>query len=300
MTKKKKILLAALCLLAVAAVVLGVSLSKRGPVSKRNQENFGILLADLADAARNPSEERSAKIEEDLKAVEKSGRKDAETAKALVSSWKEYYLDPDYVLNLYKGEEKAEGLENSGIPSSGKHAVVVLGYELMDGEMQDELKGRCEAAAALARRYPEAVLVCSGGATGDNNPEAHTEAGLMKEYLSSVCGIDAERILTDEEAMTTQENAVNSFRILQKEGIKTMTIVTSSYHQRWGQCVYAAVAEQYRQKYGYPVEIVSNYCYDIGPSVELYKKDVEIAVFQIAGILELSEDARKLLPNPFI
>ena len=299
MTKKKKIWLAVLCLLVIVAAVLGVSLSKRGPVSRRNQERFGILLSDLASAARDPSEEALSKIDGDLEAIEKGNRKDVETAKALVSSWKEYYLDPSYVLNTYRGEEKAEGLENSGIPSSGKHAIVVLGYELMDGEMQDELKGRCETAAALARRYPDAVLVCSGGATGDNNPDAHTEAGLMKGYLSSVCGIDEGRILIDEEAMTTQENAVNSFKILQKEGIKTMTIVTSSYHQRWGQCVYAAVAEQYRQKYDYPVEIISNYCYDIGPSVELYKKDVEIAVFQIAGILELSEDARKILPNPF-
>ena len=170
----------------------------------------------------------------------------------------------------------------------------------MDGEMQDELKGRCEAAAALARRYPEAIMVCSGGATGPNNPDDHTEAGLMKEYLSGVCAIDPGRIYIDEKAMTTQENAVNTFKILQKNNIGTMTIVTSSYHQRWGEAVYNAVAELYRQKNGYSVDIVSNYCFDTEPSVELYKKDVEIAAFQIAGILELSDEARALLPNPFV
>ena len=44
-------------------------------------------------------------------------------------------------------------------------------------------------AAIAARVFPDSILVCSGGATGDNNPERHTEAGLMKQYLAGTCGI---------------------------------------------------------------------------------------------------------------
>lgn len=78
-----------------------------------------------------------------------------------------------------------------------------------------------------------------------------------------------------------------------------MTIVTSSYHQKWGHVVCNAVAELYKQQHDYSVEIISNYCYETEPSVELYEKDARIAAMQIARILELSKEARDLLPNPF-
>ncbi len=152
--------------------------------------------------------------------------------------------------------------------------------------MQPELVGRCEAGAALARALPSAILVCSGGATGPNNPEGHTEAGLMKQYLIENCGIEEGRIFIDEAAMTTAENALNTFAILQKGGVRTMTIVTSEYHQRWGQAVYNAVAALYRQQHGYAVEIVGNYSYAI-EAPEVYAHGDRIASMQIAGILQL-------------
>ena len=96
--------------------------------------------------------------------------------------------------------------------------------------------------------------ICSGGATGPNNPDGHTEAGLMKEYLVRACGIDTSRIFTDESAMTTLENAENTFEILRAKGIRTITIVTSDYHQKWGQVLYNALAAVYAQRYGYSVE----------------------------------------------
>lgn len=44
-------------------------------------------------------------------------------------------------------------ITDSGIPDTSSHAFIVLGYELKDGEMTDELKGRCKAAAAAAKMY---------------------------------------------------------------------------------------------------------------------------------------------------
>lgn len=55
--------------------------------------------------------------------------------------------------------------------------------------MTEDLIGRCGAAAATARAFPDSVLVCSGGAAGGSNPEKHTEAGMMKAYLSEQCGL---------------------------------------------------------------------------------------------------------------
>ena len=135
--------------------------------------------------------------------------------------------------------------------------------------------------------------------TGENTPDRNTEAGLMKAYLTERCGVEAAGIYIDEEAMTTQENAVNTFRILQEKGVKTMTIVTSSYHQRWGQTVYHTVAELYRRRHGYSVEIVGNSSLDREPDVPMYAMDARIAAFQIAGILELPDEVRATLPSFF-
>ena len=204
-----------------------------------------------------------------------------------------------YPLYLYQGDPMAPELADAGIPDSSDHAIVVLGYELLDGEMQTELVGRCETAAAVARAYPKTIIVCSGGATGDNNPEHHTEAGLIKAYLVENCGIEDARIFTDEEAMTTAENAVNSFRIMQENGVHSMTIVTSVYHMRWGQAVYHLLAELYSREQHYEIRSIANYCYDVEPSVEMYRAGDRIAVFQIAGILELPEEIIRSLPSFF-
>ena len=242
--------------------------------------NYAALLADML-----ASYEAQQRIGYDTEAL------DDDIARAIAAHWKKVYLDPDYQLFLYGKDDP------SALPVTGRHAFVVLGYELKDGEMTEELMGRCDAAAAAALAFPDSILVCSGGATGPNNPDAHTEAGLMRDYLIGH-GIAAERIFTDERAMTTAENAINTFEILRAQEIETMTIVTSSYHQRWGQVLYNALAAQYRQAYGYSAEIVGNYCYDTEPADEIFLQDARIAVMQLGSILGLSEEEMALLPSP--
>ena len=153
--------------------------------------------------------------------------------------------------------------------------------------MTDELRGRCDAAAAAARAFPESVLVCTGGATGGNNPDGHTEAGRMKDYLVQEHGIAPERVFTDEQALTTAENAVNTFAILRQQGIRAITLVTSSYHQRWGQVLYNAMAARYRFELDYPVELIGNYCFDV-PSADPYY--ARTALSQLKTILKLTRE----------
>ena len=65
-------------------------------------------------------------------------------AAAIAEHWEKVWLDPDYRLFLYGTDDP------SALPVTGKHAFVVLGFRLQNGEMTDELKGRCDAAAAAA------------------------------------------------------------------------------------------------------------------------------------------------------
>ena len=110
-------------------------------------------------------------------------------------------------------------------------------------------------------------------------------------------GIAPESIFTDELAMTTAENAVNTFVILREQGIETMTVVTSSYHQRWGQVLYNAMAAVYEIRYGYPVSILGNFCYNIGAEDEAYQHDDRIAIRQLSQILNLPKGAVQMDPR---
>ena len=275
---KRIAVFAILCMLLPAVTAgPGVAAGDRGSVS------YGRFLADLVDAYENGTD--ASRIDQDVEALGDA------CARSIAEHWKKVYLNKDYQMFLYGRDDP------SVLPITGSHAFVVLGYELENGEMTEELKGRCRAAAAAAKAFPDSVLVCSGGATGKHNPERHTEAGLMKEYLSNVCGIDESRIHTDERALSTDENAVNTMEILRRLGIETMTIVTSSYHQRWGQVLYHAAAVRYREKYQYSVEIIGNYSYDTAPSNPLFLQDARYAVYQLGKILRLSQAQMNLLPQ---
>ncbi len=250
--------------------------------AERNVD-LDVLISDLADARK-----ALQLIDEDTEAL------DDELATLIAEEWKMLYLDPDYRVWVNGKDNPAE------LPVSGKHAFVVLGFALVNGEMAEELKARCEAAAVAARAFPDSILVCSGGATGDNNPEGHTEAGLMKDYLTAQCGVDADRIFTDEQAMDTVGNALNTFEILKAQQIEEITLVTSDYHQRRANMLYTALAGFVRKTEGYSVRIAGNFaCEAEAPwGIDL---DAQIAAFQLSEMMTFLNtglrEAREMIVN---
>ena len=252
--------------LILALLLLAGSAAAEWRPSGENTQRF-IKLLKLLDATVDPDVQADKKaIGRTLEKIRQESADDYDVAGAIVDHWNAVVGDKKYPMYAYKkGQEKAAALEESGLEFSGKHAFVVLGYQLHDGKMQKELKGRCNAAAAAARSYPDAILVTTGGATGSGNPENHTEAGLMKDYLAEQ-GIDESRIFTDPDAMTTLENAENVIRILEEQGIESYTIVTSNYHQRWAQIVFNGVAAIREKDTGYRLQMVGNYNYMAMPT----------------------------------
>ena len=242
---------------------------------EEREVNIGTLANDLASV-----KEAGDLVAEDLEIL-----KDNDLAAFVADRWQSIYMNPDYRVYLNGRDDPA------GLPVSGKHAFVILGFELENGEMKDELKARCDAAAAAAGSFPDSILVCSGGATGENNPDGHTEAGLMKEYLVQACGIAPERILIDESAVTTLENAVNTFAILKEQGIETITIVTSSYHQQRADILYETLAEIIRKKEGISITVAGNYSCEIQAPAELVRADARIAAMQLAELADAADDS---------
>ena len=265
-------------------------------IAAADAENFGSLLTDLVGMFESRDSDHLQQIEADLDAIRAVSEKDHDVAGSIAAHWLNEFLRDDFPFCIYQGGDTAPELAAFSIPESG-HAIVVLGYALADGQMQAELIRRCNAAAAFARTYPDSILVCTGGATGANNPDGNTEAGLMKTYLTEECGLDASRIYIEDTSMDTRENAVNTLQILKENEIRSMTIVTSDYHQRRALELYYAAAQLFRVQTGYTVEITGNFCIPADPETAYARPNARRTILQIAEILELPEEVILSLPQ---
>ena len=113
-------------------------------------------------------------------------------------------------------------------------AIVLLSGGIQEGAPEPfgmlELTGvtleRTIAAARIFRKYQLPVIV-----TGGELFAGRSEAGAMKEYLVSL-GVPREKIIAEERARDTWENALFSKKICDEKGYKKVAIVTSAYHMR--------------------------------------------------------------------
>ena len=107
------------------------------------------------------------------------------------------------------GLEIHENILPDGLPETDELCLVVLGFQLNpDGSMRNELTERLKVAKASAEKYPNALIVCTGGGTASRNPDA-TEAGEMAKWLTAN-GVDAQRVIVEDQSLTTAQNAFYS------------------------------------------------------------------------------------------
>jgi uncharacterized SAM-binding protein YcdF (DUF218 family) len=114
-------------------------------------------------------------------------------------------------------------------------AVIVLGGGL-DPDAT-EISGRPEYNAAGDRilrgfellREGRARNVLISGGTLDTRPEAVIEADVLARQLQQ-WGIEPGRIFTEGASRNTRENAVESQKIIEQQGWKTLLLVTSAAH----------------------------------------------------------------------
>jgi uncharacterized SAM-binding protein YcdF (DUF218 family) len=88
--------------------------------------------------------------------------------------------------------------------------------------------GRIIETVALARRFPAARVLVSGG-DGTLNPGALSEAGATRDLLIQL-GVAAERIELESVARNTYENAVLSYAAAQPKPGESWLLVTSAMH----------------------------------------------------------------------
>ncbi|MGF1680115.1 ElyC/SanA/YdcF family protein [Photobacterium minamisatsumaniensis] len=122
----------------------------------------------------------------------------------------------------------------------GNTAIITLGYALNpDGSMHDILIERLEMTLAMAQKSPDSLIVLTGGV-----PRNHkTEGKLMADWLVEN-GIARDRIIEDNYARSTVENALYSSYALARHDIGHATLISSASHVRRGQTLFEIASWQ--------------------------------------------------------
>ncbi len=194
------------------------------------------------------------------------------------------------IMALWKTANGALTLHNDvlpdGLTETDELCIVVLGFQLNpDGTMRPELIERLKVAASSAGKYPNALIVCTGGGTAAEN-ESATEAGKMAEWLIEN-GVAPARVIVEDRSLTTAQNAMYTYDILTESypQVKQLAIVSSDYHIATGTLLFEAEAILRAEKAdSRDMRVVSNAAWR-APSGRLS------TMFQAGALIELSGDA---------
>lgn len=137
----------------------------------------------------------------------------------------------EYLQKFETTEKIIDTKLNTAVPEQlpqKDHAIIILGYALADdGTMKQTLIDRLKTGLEVAKKYPNSKIIVSGGVP----KQGITEADAMSKWLISQ-GIEKERIILENKSTDTVENGLFSTALLEKEGLKDVTLVTSASHMR--------------------------------------------------------------------
>lgn len=211
---------------------------------------------------------------------------------ALADTWENIL---NFWIYLNRDMEVQSHVLPEGLPEDDSLCIVVMGYYLMsDGGIRDQLRDRLKVALASAEKYPNAYIMVTGGGTASENKKV-TEAGQMAKWLIKK-GISGDRIIIEDEARSTIENATYGCKLLYRDypQVKSLAVITSDYHI-WRSCLYMntqASLDAYELGVE-PMKVVANGTCPIDPKAS---KDLETQVEGI-GILTGLEVLRMSKPD---
>lgn len=178
---------------------------------------------------------------------------------------------------LYWDETNEEGFANytldENLSQDDDVCFVVMGFALnSNGSMKEELVDRLEVALDAAQKYPNSYILCTGGGTASGNRSV-TEAGQMAEWLKKN-GIEERRIIIEDKAQDSVDNAVNSYRKLAAgyANVENVVIVTSDYHVPIS-CLLFETRFQMACAEGKNIRVVSNVCCQKASSYNFSKEN---------------------------
>lgn len=126
-------------------------------------------------------------------------------------------------LNAYLGPNDLAGCSER--PSKVKPCQAADAIVAVSG---GDTSARTREAIKLYQDDWAPKLIFSGAAQDKSGP---SNAEAMRR-IARDAGVPDEAIITEEQGETTKQNAVNTQNILEQNGIKSVILVTSAYHQR--------------------------------------------------------------------
>ena len=205
------------------------------------------------------------------------GERDAQAQEALLAANPAEAEKWNRIMNLWENPPEVNDALPDGLPEDDSLCLVVLGFQLnANGTMRPELEERLKVALAAAKKYPQALIACTGGPTASGSRNA-TEAGKMAEWLEKN-GVEPSRIIAEDQSLTTAQNAAYTFEILAGKypQVQQIAIISSDYHIATGVLLFGAEAILRDS----PVRVVSNAAWH-APSGSLS------AMFQAGALIEL-------------
>ena len=206
---------------------------------------LGLVSAVILPAAAEKETQTPAQsqIERAVVSYAANGTRDDEALSALA------LLDPllgekwTYIMNLWEAPITVNNELPDGLPEDDSLCLVGLGFQLNpDGTMRDELVERLKVMLSASEKYPNAVIVCTGGGTAADDPTA-TEAGRMAEWLEAH-GVNPSRLIVEDHSLTTAQNAIYTLDILSEKypQVRQIAIISSDYHIATGTLLFGAEA----------------------------------------------------------
>ena len=248
-----------------------------------------ILVICIAVAAVIPAaagEETQALIQSQIEravvSYAASGTRDDQALSALASLDSSLGEKWTRIMDLWNAPVSVNEQLPDDLPDDDSLCLAALGFQLNpDGTMREELVERLKVLKAASEQYPNALIVCTGGGTAAEDPAA-TEAGRMAEWLESQ-GVNPSRIIVEDHSLTTAQNAIYTFDILNEQypQVRQIAIISSDYHIATGTLLFGAEAILRSSD----IEVVSNAAWQ-APSGTLS------AMFQAGALIELSGDVK--------
>ena len=145
-----------------------------------------------------------------------------------------------------------------GIGLRDPKVIVVLGSSTPGAHPSPALAERLKLAYSVARQYPDAKVIVSGGV---DSGEGVSEARVMADYLIAL-GLDSKQILVEDKSTSTHENLLFSARVAQAQGTRQdapMSLVSSDFHTRRAGWIAAKVGWTQVQTVGAPTPLYMRY-----------------------------------------
>ncbi len=256
---------------AVCALLFTAACSVPEPQHRNTQEIIEELVTDYGSYG----EDAAYRMEELLQELGASDEDLGLRWKKIIDVWKQLGTAP----------EPHDNVLPDGLPDTDELCIVALGFQLNpDGTMRDELVERLKVVLNSAARYPDSLIVCTGGGTASENKQV-TEAGEMAKWLIEN-GVNEGRVIVEDKSLTTAQNAIYTYDILTEQypEVKKLAIVSSDYHIATGTLLFTAESILRADgPGGEKLSVVSNASWK-APSGTLS------SMFQAGALIELSGD----------